>query len=93
MTAYRQLQPVASHRGDGADEASQCNQQPGISMSTPELRGETTQEGHGSDQGGSGHDIQREQPELVLHAIRDVVLAVRAGDLVPHRQAVRLGLS
>jgi hypothetical protein len=39
----------------------------------PELRGETTQEGHGSDQGGSGHDIQREQPELVLHAIRDVV--------------------
>ena len=32
----------------------------------------------------SGHDIQDEQPELVLDAIRDVVLAVRAGDLVPH---------
>jgi pimeloyl-ACP methyl ester carboxylesterase len=31
----------------------------------------------------SGHDIQHEQPELVLDAIRDVVLAVRAGDLVP----------
>jgi pimeloyl-ACP methyl ester carboxylesterase len=32
----------------------------------------------------SGHDIQHEQPELVLDAIRDVVQAVRAGDLVPH---------
>jgi pimeloyl-ACP methyl ester carboxylesterase len=32
----------------------------------------------------SGHDIQHEQPELVLDAIRDVVRAVRAGDLVPH---------
>jgi pimeloyl-ACP methyl ester carboxylesterase len=32
----------------------------------------------------SGHDIQHEQPELVLDAIHDVVLAVRAGDLVPH---------
>jgi pimeloyl-ACP methyl ester carboxylesterase len=32
----------------------------------------------------SGHEIQNEQPELVLEAIRDVVLAVRAGDLVPH---------
>ena len=32
----------------------------------------------------SGHDIQHEQPELVLDAIRDVVLAVRAGDLMPH---------
>jgi len=32
----------------------------------------------------SGHDIQHEQPELVLDAIQDVVLAVRAGDLVPH---------
>ena len=32
----------------------------------------------------SGHDIPHEQPELVLDAIRDVVLAVRAGDLVPH---------
>jgi pimeloyl-ACP methyl ester carboxylesterase len=32
----------------------------------------------------SGHDIQHEQPELVLDAIRGVVLAVRAGDLVPH---------
>jgi pimeloyl-ACP methyl ester carboxylesterase len=32
----------------------------------------------------SDHDIQHEQPELVLDAIRDVVLAVRAGDLVPH---------
>jgi pimeloyl-ACP methyl ester carboxylesterase len=32
----------------------------------------------------SGHDIQHDQPELVLDAIRDVVLAVRAGDLVPH---------
>jgi len=31
----------------------------------------------------SGHDIPHEQPELVLDAIRDVVLAVRAGDLVP----------
>jgi pimeloyl-ACP methyl ester carboxylesterase len=30
----------------------------------------------------SGHDIQHEQPELVLDALRDVVLAVRAGDLV-----------
>ena len=33
----------------------------------------------------SGHDIQHEQPEVVLDAIRDVVRAVRAGDLVPHR--------
>ena len=32
----------------------------------------------------SGHNIQDEQPELVLDAIRDVVLAVRAGDPVPH---------
>jgi hypothetical protein len=32
----------------------------------------------------SGNDIPHEQPELVLDAIRDVVLAVRAGDLVPH---------
>jgi pimeloyl-ACP methyl ester carboxylesterase len=32
----------------------------------------------------SGHDIQDEQPELVLDAIHDVVQAVRAGDLVPH---------
>jgi pimeloyl-ACP methyl ester carboxylesterase len=32
----------------------------------------------------SGHNIQDDQPELVLDAIRDVVLAVRAGDLVPH---------
>jgi pimeloyl-ACP methyl ester carboxylesterase len=32
----------------------------------------------------SGHDIHHEQPELVLDAIRDVVLGVRAGDLVPH---------
>jgi pimeloyl-ACP methyl ester carboxylesterase len=31
----------------------------------------------------SGHDIQHEQPELVLDAIRDVVRAVRAGELVP----------
>ncbi len=27
----------------------------------------------------SGHDIQHQQPELVLDAIRDVVQAVRAG--------------
>jgi pimeloyl-ACP methyl ester carboxylesterase len=32
----------------------------------------------------SGHDIHHEQPELVLDAIRDVVHAVRSGDLVPH---------
>jgi pimeloyl-ACP methyl ester carboxylesterase len=32
----------------------------------------------------SGHDIPHEQPELVLDAIRDVVLAVRADDPVPH---------
>jgi pimeloyl-ACP methyl ester carboxylesterase len=32
----------------------------------------------------SGHDIQHEQPELVLDAIHDVVQAVRTGDLVPH---------
>jgi hypothetical protein len=32
----------------------------------------------------SGHDIQHEQSELVLDAVRDVVLAVRAGDRVPH---------
>jgi pimeloyl-ACP methyl ester carboxylesterase len=32
----------------------------------------------------SGHDIPHEQPELVLDAIHDVVLAVRTGDLVPH---------
>jgi hypothetical protein len=32
----------------------------------------------------SGHDIHHEQPELVLDAIRDVVRAVRADDLVPH---------
>jgi pimeloyl-ACP methyl ester carboxylesterase len=31
----------------------------------------------------SGHDIHHDQPQLVLDAIRDVVLAVRAGDLVP----------
>jgi pimeloyl-ACP methyl ester carboxylesterase len=30
----------------------------------------------------SSHDIQHQQPELVLDAIRDVVQAVRAGDLV-----------
>jgi pimeloyl-ACP methyl ester carboxylesterase len=33
----------------------------------------------------SGHDIQNEQPELVLDAIGDVVHAVRAGDPTPHR--------
>ena len=33
----------------------------------------------------SGHDIQHEQPELVLDAIGDVVRAVRAGDPTPHR--------
>ena len=32
----------------------------------------------------SGHDIQHQQPELVMDAISDVVHAVRAGDLVPH---------
>jgi pimeloyl-ACP methyl ester carboxylesterase len=32
----------------------------------------------------SGHDIQDEQPEPVLDAIRDVVQSVRAGELVPH---------
>jgi pimeloyl-ACP methyl ester carboxylesterase len=32
----------------------------------------------------SGHDIQHQQPELVLDAIRDVVSAVRSGDVVPH---------
>jgi len=32
----------------------------------------------------SGHDIHHEQPELVLDAVRDVVLAVRAGHPVPH---------
>jgi hypothetical protein len=32
----------------------------------------------------SGHDIQHQQPELVLDAIGDVVQAVRAGDLVSH---------
>ena len=32
----------------------------------------------------SSHDIQHEQPELVLDAIRDVLSAVRSGDLVPH---------
>jgi pimeloyl-ACP methyl ester carboxylesterase len=32
----------------------------------------------------SGHNIQDEQPELVLDAMHDVVRAVRAGDLVPH---------
>jgi pimeloyl-ACP methyl ester carboxylesterase len=32
----------------------------------------------------SGHNIQDDQPELVLDAIRNVVRAVRAGDLVPH---------
>jgi pimeloyl-ACP methyl ester carboxylesterase len=32
----------------------------------------------------SGHDVPHERPELVLDAIRDVVRAVRAGDLVPH---------
>jgi pimeloyl-ACP methyl ester carboxylesterase len=32
----------------------------------------------------SGHNIQDDQPELVLDAIRDVVQAVRADDLVPH---------
>jgi pimeloyl-ACP methyl ester carboxylesterase len=31
----------------------------------------------------SGHDIQHEQPELVLDAVADVVQAVRAGALVP----------
>jgi pimeloyl-ACP methyl ester carboxylesterase len=33
----------------------------------------------------SGHDIQHQQPELVLDAIGDVVRAVRAGDPTPHR--------
>jgi hypothetical protein len=32
----------------------------------------------------SGHNIQDDQPELVLDAIRDGVQAVWAGDLVPH---------
>ena len=32
----------------------------------------------------SGHNIQHEQPELVLNAIRDVIRAARLGDLVPH---------
>ena len=32
----------------------------------------------------SGHDIQHQQPELVLDAIGDVVRAVRAGDLTAH---------
>ena len=32
----------------------------------------------------SSHDIQHQQPELVLDAIGDVVRAVRTGDLVPH---------
>ena len=32
----------------------------------------------------SGHNIQDDQPELVLDAIREVVRAVRADDLVPH---------
>jgi pimeloyl-ACP methyl ester carboxylesterase len=32
----------------------------------------------------SGHDIPHEQPELILDAIGDVVLAVRAGNLVSH---------
>jgi pimeloyl-ACP methyl ester carboxylesterase len=32
----------------------------------------------------SGHNIHLEQPQLVLDAIRDVVRAVRAGNLVPH---------
>jgi pimeloyl-ACP methyl ester carboxylesterase len=32
----------------------------------------------------SGHNIQDDQPELVLDAISDVVLAVRAGDPIPH---------
>jgi pimeloyl-ACP methyl ester carboxylesterase len=32
----------------------------------------------------SGHDIQHQQPELVLDAIADVVQAVHDGDLVPH---------
>jgi pimeloyl-ACP methyl ester carboxylesterase len=32
----------------------------------------------------SGHDIQHEQPEPVLDAIRDVVHAVQSGDLIPH---------
>jgi pimeloyl-ACP methyl ester carboxylesterase len=32
----------------------------------------------------SGHDIQHQQPELVLEAIGDVVQAVRAGDLTAH---------
>ena len=32
----------------------------------------------------SGHIIQDDQPELVLDAIGDVVLAVRSGDPVPH---------
>jgi pimeloyl-ACP methyl ester carboxylesterase len=32
----------------------------------------------------SGHNIQDDQPELVLDPIGDVVLAVRAGDPIPH---------
>jgi pimeloyl-ACP methyl ester carboxylesterase len=32
----------------------------------------------------SGHNIQDDQPELVLDAIGDVALAVRAGDPIPH---------
>jgi hypothetical protein len=31
----------------------------------------------------NGHDIPHEQPKLILDAIRNIVLAVRAGDLVP----------
>ena len=32
----------------------------------------------------SGHNIQDEQPQLVLDTLRQVVHAVRSGDLVPH---------
>jgi hypothetical protein len=32
----------------------------------------------------SGHEIPHEQPKLILDAIHDLVLAVRAGDLAPH---------
>jgi hypothetical protein len=49
----RQLQPVASHRGDGGDKASQCNEQPGDLDEQPlDLRGKTSQEDHSPDQGG-----------------------------------------
>jgi hypothetical protein len=66
--AYRRLLPVAGHCGDGGDEAGQCNEQPReLYEQSPDLRGETTQEGHGPDQGADAGLRLAHAPTMVHH--------------------------